>query len=73
MKIKVTSTLPKTHKHYEDDEVPEGIYVDRDGDFIITTGCGDFACFSPDGEFLGDRVEWPITPAPKGTKIEITA
>jgi hypothetical protein len=71
MKIKVTSTAPKVNKFDDGDDIPEGIYTDRDGDFVVWDE-GNYALFSPDGCVMYGDIEWPISPAPKGTKIEIS-
>lgn len=72
LKIKVTLKTPKTKKFYEGDDVPDGIYLDAEGDITVYNG-GDIAIFSDDGQVLGGNPMYPLTPAPAGTKIEITA
>lgn len=71
MKIKVTLTATRTKKFYEGDDIPNGIYLDAEDDIVVYDG-GDTACFSDDGAVLTGMPVYPITPAPKGTKIEIT-
>lgn len=71
MKIKVTTKAGTVKPYGEYDDIPDGIYIDRDGDLVIYSE-GSTACFSTDGEYLGNCPEWPILPAPAGTKIEIS-
>lgn len=73
MKIKIELQPAKKPVFDANDIIPQGLYIDALGDVILVSSAGTLVFNVGVHNFISSYPAWPISPAPAGTTVELTA
>lgn len=73
MKIKIKTQTVNKPVFDANDIIPQGLYIDALGDVILVSSAGILVFSVGVHNYVSAYPSWPISPAPAGTTVELTA